>query len=210
MPEGANELIRHAKFDLGQDVTSELELGTVFMTRQQMEKVGPRTYNWGYNPEAGWGTINSGVADFIVLEHAPHTTEDVDPGWKDMFSVPLGMTGAQEFVPMMLDAVNKGRLTLHDVSRLASEAPARRFGIYPRKGTIQIGSDADFSIVDRSIERTLTAADMLTKSGHTSWEGITTKGAAVYTIVRGKAVARNGEIVGSPGYGKFINGTAAA
>lgn len=209
MPAGANEMIRHAKFDLGQDVSSELELGTMFMTREQMEKVGPATYNWGYNAEAGWETIRNGVADFIVLEHAPHTLEEVQPGWQDMFSVPLGMTGAQEFVPMMLNSVNQGRLTLNDVARLTAEAPARRFGIFPRKGVTQIGADADFSIVDMTREVVFTANDMLTKSGHTSWEGMRAKGLATYTIVRGEIVAQDGHIKVGPGFGRFVPGTAA-
>lgn len=210
MPSGANEMIRHAKFDLGQDVSSELELGTLFMTREQMEKVGPATYNWGYDPEAGWETIRNGVADFIVLEHAPHTWEEVQPGWQDMYSVPLGMTGAQEFVPMMLNAVNEGRLTLNQIAQLTAEAPARRFGIYPRKGVIQPGADADFSIVDMKREVVFTKADMLTKAGHTSWEGMKCRGMAAYTIVRGTVVAKDNAIVGEAGYGRFIPGTAAA
>jgi dihydroorotase len=209
MPEGANEMIHHAKFDLGQDVSAELELGTMFMTREQMEKVGPATYNWGYAPESGWKTIKNGVADFIVLEHAPHTYDEVQPGWQDMFSIPLGMTGAQEFVPMMLNAVNEGRLTLNQVARLAAEAPARRFGIFPRKGVTQIGSDADFSIVDMTREVVFTKADMLSKAGHTSWEGMRAKGAATHTIVRGKVVAQDGKLVGERGYGRFVPGTAA-
>ncbi|MGN6768164.1 MAG: dihydroorotase [Rhizobiaceae bacterium] len=210
MPEGANEMIRHAKFDLGQDVSSELELGTLFMTREQMEKVGPATYNWGYNPEAGWETIRNGVADFIVLEHAPHTWEEVQPGWQDMFSIPLGMTGAQEFVPSMLNAVNEGRLTLNQIAKLAAEAPARRFGIYPKKGVIEVGADADFTIADMKREAVFTKADMLSKSGHTSWEGMKVKGLAAYTIVRGEVVAQDGKLKGSQGYGKFVTGTATA
>ena len=210
MPHGANEMIRHAKFELGQDVTAELELGTLFMTQQQMEKVGPYTYNWGYAPEHGWKAIENGVADFIVLEHAPHTREDVEPGWKDMFSVPLGMTGAQEFIPLMINAVNEGKLTLHQVAQKAAEAPARTFGIYPKKGVIQVGSDADFTIIDMSIEGEFRHEDMLTKSAHTSWVGMRTKGAATYGIVRGTVVMQGGKVVGSPGYGKFTPGTAAA
>lgn len=209
MPAGANEMIRHAKFDLGQDVSAELELGTVFMTREQMEKVGPGTYNWGYDPETSLATIKSGVADFIVLEHAPHTLDDVTPGWQDLFSVPLGMTGAQEFIPLMLDAVGKGRFTMNDVARMAAETPARRFGIFPKKGVIQPGSDADFTIVDREREVRFTAADMLSKAGHTSWEGMSAKGAAAWTIVRGETVAKDGKLVGEPGYGRFVPGTAA-
>jgi dihydroorotase len=209
MPEGANEMIRHAKFDLGQDVSAELELGTLFMTGEQMTKIGPGTYNWGYNPEAGWETIRNGVADFIVLEHAPHTWEEVQPGWQDMFSIPLGMTGAQEFVPMMLNAVSEGKLTLNTIAKLAAEAPARRFGIYPRKGTIQVGADADFTIADMKREVLFTKSDMLTRSGYTSWEGMKAKGAAAYSIVRGSIVAKDGKLEGKPGYGQFIPGTAA-
>jgi len=210
MPPGANEMIRHAKFELGQDVTSELELGTLFMTKEQMEKVGPYTYNWGYAPEHGWKAIENGVADFIVLEHAPHTREDVEPGWKDMFSVPLGMTGAQEFIPLMINAVNEGKLTLNQVAQKAAEAPARTFGIYPKKGVIQVGSDADFTILDMTREGEFRHEDMLTKSAHTSWVGMRTKGAATYGIVRGTVVMQDGKVVGAPGYGKFTPGTAAA
>jgi len=210
MPPGANEMIRHAKFELGQDVTAELELGTLFMTREQMEKVGPYTYNWGYAPEHGWKAIDNGVADFIVLEHAPHTREDVEPGWQDMFSVPLGMTGAQEFIPLMINAVNEGKLTLNQVAQKAAEAPARTFGIYPKKGVIQVGSDADFTILDMTREGEFRHEDMLSKSGHTSWVGMRTRGAASYGIVRGTVVMQDGKVVGSPGYGKFTPGTAAS
>src|SRR3546814_16613152 len=109
MPVGAYEMIRHAKFDLGQEVTAELECASMFMTREQKDKVGPYSYNWAHSPAAAWQSIADGVADFLVLEHAPHTREDVEPGWQDTFSVPLGMTGAQAFVPLLLNEVNAGR-----------------------------------------------------------------------------------------------------
>ena len=208
MPPGANEMVHHAKFDLGQDVTTELELGAMLMTREQMQKVGPATYNWAYNAEGNWETIKNGVADFLVLEHAPHTLEEVQPGWDDMFSIPLGMTGAQEFVPMMLNQVNEGRLTLNDVARLTADNPARRFGVYPRKGVTQIGADADFSIVDMKREVIFKRENMLTRSGHSSWEGMKAKGMAAYTVVRGEIVAKDGEVRVDPGFGKFVPGTA--
>ena len=210
MPVGAYELIRHAKFDLGQQVTAELECASMFMTREQMEKVGPYTYNWGHSPEEAWKSVCTGVADILVLEHAPHTREDVEPGWQDTFSIPLGMTGAQEFVPLLMDAVNKGRLTLNDVARFTAEQPARIFGLFPRKGAIQVGSDADFTIVDMHREIVFRHADMLTKSAHTSWEGMRAKGAPVWTIVRGGIVMRDGKVVGEPGHGRFTPGTGAA
>jgi dihydroorotase len=106
--------------------------------------------------------------------------------------------------------VNEGRLTLNQIAQLTAEAPARRFGIYPRKGVIQPGADADFSIVDMTREVVFTKADMLTKAGHTSWEGMKCRGMAAYTIVRGTVVAKDNAIVGEAGYGRFIPGTAAA
>ena len=81
-----------------------------------------------------------------------------------MFSVPLGMTGAQEFVPLMMNAVNQGKLTLNQIARKAAEQPARTFGIYPKKGVIQVGSDADFTIIDMTREGEFRHEDMLSKS----------------------------------------------
>lgn len=208
MPVGAYEMIRHARHELGQAVTAELECGSMFMTAEQIQKVGPYCYNWGHSPEAAWASLRDGVADILVLEHAPHTREDVEPGWQDTFSIPLGMTGAQEFVPLLADAVSRGRLTLADMVRYTCGNPARIFGVFPKKGVIQVGSDADFTILDMKREVVLRAEDMLSKAGHTSWEGMHAVGAPVGAIVRGREVMRDGEVVGEPGWGAFVPGTA--
>jgi dihydroorotase len=209
MPAEANELIRHAKRDLGQDVTAEMETAALFMNREQAEKVGPNAYLWAYNPEAHWSSVRDGTADMLVGEHAPHTFEETKAGWKDNFSVPLGITGAQEFIPLVLNAVNEGRLSLEDVARLCALAPAQRFGLHPRKGAIDVGADADFTIVDMAKENEFRKENMATRSGHTSWEGIRTRGMPVYTVVRGSVVMKNGEIVGRPGSGRFHAGKGA-
>jgi dihydroorotase len=119
------------------------------------------------------------------------------------------MTGAQEFVPLLLNAVNQGHLTLNEVAKHVAEQPARTFGIYPRKGTIQVGSDADFTIVDMDRRVTFRHEDMLTRSGHTSWVGMSAQGMAVYGIVRGRVVMQDGTVTGEPGQGRFMPGTAA-
>ncbi|WP_322881718.1 dihydroorotase [Pandoraea sputorum] len=209
MPPGANELVRQAKAQ-GQDISGEMESATLFMTRAQAEKVGPGAYAWAYAPERHWDAVHDGTADMLVGEHAPHTLEEIAPGWKDNFSVPLGITGAQEFIPLVLNAVNAGKLTLQDVARLCAEAPAKRFGQYPKKGRIQCGADADFTIVDMKQEQTFTVADMHTKAGYTAWEGIHTTGMPVYTIVRGETVMDHGKIVGTPGHGQFHPGIGAS
>ena len=210
MPVGAYELIRHAKFELGQQVTAELETAALFMTKKQALKVGPYAYLWAHSPEEGWNSVKNGVADMLVGEHAPHSRDDVEPGWKDNFSVPLGITGAQEFIPLVLTAVNEGRLRLEDVAKLCAETPARVFGLYPRKGTIQAGADADFTLVDMKKGATFRAAAMHSKTGLTSWEGMRATAMPVYTIVRGRVVMAKGKIVGQPGFGRFTPGVAAS
>lgn len=210
MPVGAYEMLQHAKFDLGQDVSAELETAALFMTREQAERVGPFAYLWAHSAEAGWESLRNGVADMMVGEHAPHTVEEVEPGWEDNFSVPLGITGAQEFIPLVLNAVNEGRLTLEDVVRFCATQPAKRFGLYPRKGSLAVGSDADVTIVDLNREAVFHKEDMHTRSGHTSWEGMRVKGMPIYTIVRGTVVMENGRVRGEAGYGQFTPGIGAA
>ena len=209
MPAEANELMRHAKFDLGQDVTGEMETAALFMTREQADKVGPNAYLWAYNPQAHWAAVHDGVADMLVGEHAPHTFEETLPGWQDNFTVPLGITGAQEFIPLVLNAVNQGKLTLEDVARLCALAPAKRFGVHPRKGSIEVGADADFTIVDMHRPNEFLKENMATRAGHTSWEGLRTKGMPVRTMVRGNTVMKDGKVVAKPGSGRFVPGRAA-
>ncbi|HVO89402.1 MAG TPA: dihydroorotase family protein [Casimicrobiaceae bacterium] len=209
MPAGANELVLHAKRDLGQDVTAELEVASLLMSGAQAEKVGPFAYLWAYAPETNWAALADGTADMLVGEHAPHTVAEVEPGWQDNFSIPLGITGAQEFIPLLLTEVNRGRLSLETLVRMCSEQPAKRFGLYPRKGSLEVGADADLTIVDMRKSKTLTRNDMHTRSGHTSWEGIEVQGMPVHTIVRGETVVRDGTVVGRPGHGRFTPGQAA-
>ncbi|MEP6609039.1 MAG: amidohydrolase family protein [Burkholderiaceae bacterium] len=208
MPVEANELMRHAKFELGQDVTGEMETAALFMTREQADKVGPNAYLWAYQPQEHWAAVRSGVADMLVGEHAPHTFEETLPGWQDNFGVPLGITGAQEFIPLVLNAVNQGKLTLEDVARLCALAPAKRFGQHLRKGAITVGADADFTVVDMNKSNEFRKEDMATRSGHTSWQGMQTKGMPVRTIVRGNTVMKDGVVVSKPGSGRFVPGRA--
>src|SRR3546814_18314745 len=113
------------------------------------------------------------------------------------------MTGAQEFVPLLLNAVNEGRLTLHQVADHAAERPARTFGMFPRKGVVQIGADADLTVVDMNRKVEFRHEDMLSKAGNTSWVGMKAKGAAAWGIVRGAVVMQAGKVLSEPGSGKI-------
>ena len=92
---------------------------------------------------------------------------------------------------------------------LPQRRPRGCSAFFPRKGVIQVGTDADFTLVDMAAETEFTAADMLTKSAHTSWEGMRAKGVPTHTIVRGEVVMRNGTVTGAQGHGRFVPGTAA-
>jgi dihydroorotase-like cyclic amidohydrolase len=172
-------------------------------------KIGPRTYLFARNPEKAWESIHSGLADVLVLEHAPHTREEIELGWKDNFSSPLGVIGIQEFLPLMLNEVNNGQLSLEKLVTLTSDNPSRIFGIYPKKGTIQVGSDADLTLVDMNQEMMLSSEKSYSKSGWTAFDGVRVKGVPTHTIVRGRVVYEEGKITGSPGMGKFVPGAAS-
>ena len=208
MPEGHYDLIARARQN-GQPVYSELEASAILIPKEMANVIGPKMCQFSVNPKLAWEHINSGQADVLVFEHAPHTAEEISKGWTDNFSSPLGMIGAQEFIPMMLNEVNKGSLSLERLVYLTSEHPARIFGIYPKKGAILPGSDADMTIVDMGLRKVLTARDSYSKSGWTTFEGIEVQGVPTHTIVRGTLVSENGKILVDPGFGQFVPGVGA-
>ena len=161
-----------------------------------------------------WEAIEKGVIDMIASDHAPHTAAEKSlPLWEPLTSspeqifrsVPAGLSGVETSVPLMLNEVNKGTLTINDYARLASEAPAKIWNIYPQKGNLLPGADADITIVDMNIKKTIRAGELHSKSKTSPYDGMETQGFPVATIVRGKFVMRNGELTGGKGYGNLIN-----
>jgi dihydroorotase len=138
-----------------------------------------------------WAGIANGVVDVLGSDHAPHTREEKDHPYPGSHS---GMTGVQTLVPVMLDHVNAGRLSLERFVDLSSAGPARIFNI-ARKGRIATGFDADLTIVDMSRRETITNNWIASKAGWTPYDGVTVTGWAVGTIVRGTKVMWQGELV---------------
>jgi dihydroorotase len=138
-----------------------------------------------------WAGVDAGIVDVLGSDHAPHTIEEKQ---KPYPSSPSGMTGVQTLVPIMLDHVNAGRLTLERFVDLSSAGPARIFNI-ARKGRIATGYDADLTIVDLSSRETITNAWIASKSGWTPYDGVNVQGWPVGTILRGKKVMWQGELV---------------
>jgi len=204
---GGLEMARRAKEE-GRQVSVEVNPWALFLgSWENVEKLGPYCLGFWvpeHHVEALWKGIEDGTVDLIGTDHAPHTKEEKDIGWKDMWKSPGGEPQIQDYLKLFLTAVNEGKLTLDKLVRITSYNPARIFGVYPRKGVIQVGSDADLTIVDMKREETITNETTYTRVGWTPYHGRKVKGAPVYTIVRGKVVMQDGKVVGKPGGGEFI------
>jgi dihydroorotase len=143
--------------------------------------------------------INSGLVDVLGSDHAPHTLEEKAKLYPQS---PSGMTGVQTLLPMMLNHVNNGKLTLERLVDLTSHGPQRIFNL-AGKGRIMEGYDADFSIVDLNRSETISDKWIESRSQWTPYHGVRVKGWPVGTIIRGRIVMWAGEIL-SPAHGQPV------
>jgi len=182
------------------------DVATVEVTPQHLTLEGPAAYERlkglaQMNPPirdarhvAGlWHGIEQGVADVLGSNHAPHTLEEKARPYP---ASPSGMPGVQTLVPVMLTHVANGRLSLDRFIDLTSHGANRVFGI-AGKGRMAEGYDADLTIVDLKAKHVIRHADMASRCGWTPFDGFEATGEAVATIVRGRVVMKDGELVGS-------------
>jgi allantoinase len=205
--EGLNEIER-AKLH-GIMVTTEVCPHHLVFYRDDMNRLGPRSK---MNPPlrtkedraALWSGLLRGIIDMTVSDHAPCPIEKKEAGKEDIREAWSGVDGIQMILRVLLsEGINKGRLSYGKLLRIASRNPARIFGLYPKKGTLQIGSDADFVILDPSREEKITADLMFSKCGWTLYEGMIMRGAPVMTFVRGIQIFGEGKILTKPGQSEF-------
>jgi allantoinase len=214
-PEGV-AMVRRARA-LGVDATAETCPHYLYLTDDDIAERGA----WvtcappmrGRDAMEGMRDLVAG-GDILTVgsDHGP-----VDPALKERGSNNIlngqpGMPGNETMVPLMLNLVAEGRLTLERLAELSAAAPARLYGLYPRKGAIVVGSDADFTIVDPDHAWTISQAGLIGKSGWTPYEGLAVRGRVAKTIIRGRVAAENGRIVSETGHAAFIPraGSAAA
>jgi dihydroorotase len=138
-----------------------------------------------------WWGVAAGVADVLGSDHAPHTLEEKAKPYPES---PSGMTGVQTLVPIMLDHVAAGRLSIERFVDLSSAGPARLFGI-AAKGRIAVGYDADLTVVDLKRRETIRNDWIASKCGWTPYDGVSVTGWPVGTVVRGQRVMWEGELV---------------
>lgn len=149
--------------------------------------------------EGIWAGVQNGVADILGSDHAPHLREEKD---KPYPASPSGMTGVQTLVPIMLDHVNAGRLSLERFVDMTSHGPQRLFNL-AGKGRIAVGYDADLTIVDLKRRETITNDWIASKAGWTPYDGVTVTGWPVGTVLRGHKVMWQGELI-TPSQGQPI------
>ncbi|WP_290818045.1 allantoinase AllB [Halovivax sp.] len=155
-----------------------------------------------------WAAFEDGAIDCVATDHAPHTDEEklVDDPFGNTWDAISGFVGLETEVPVMLTFVAEGRLSLEEWVYRHSTRPAQVWGMYPRKGSLQIGTDADFTIVDPDLEWTLEDRhDLHSKNCVTPFEGESFTGKAVATVVRGEVVYEDGEVVGESGFGTRVD-----
>jgi dihydroorotase len=149
-----------------------------------------------------WDALNNKTIDMLASDHAPHLAREKSlPVWE----APAGLSGVETMVPLMLNEVNKGRLSINDFVRLLSATPAKIWGIYPQKGSLQTGADADFTVVDMNKKQKIIACESHSKSKTSAYDGIETQGAPVAAIIRGKFVVKDGCLTGTKGFGKLVS-----
>ena len=159
---------------------------------------------------ACWEGLQQGVFSLFSSDHCPFRYDDphgklVPKGRTSFRWVPNGIPGVETRLPILSsEGVGKGRISLNEFVALTATNHARTYGLYPKKGTIAVGSDADIAIWDTAREVTISQSLMHGGSDYTPYEGLRVKGWPVSTLVRGAFVVRDGELVGREGAGRYI------
>jgi dihydroorotase len=156
------------------------------------------------NQEPLWNALTDGTIDLIATDHAPHTPEEKTRN--DIWAVDCGFPGVETQMPLMLNEVNNGRLSISDYVRKSAFNPARIFGLYPHKGAIAPGSDADIALVDLGRDHIINDSDLQSRSKISPWNGRRIKGLPVHTLVRGRFVMKNRTLMeGARGWGRSVH-----
>jgi dihydroorotase (multifunctional complex type) len=200
------DLVRRER-ELGAPLTIESCPQYFYLDEEDVRKHGPTRK---FTPPARetpagdlmWERLTKGQIDLVSTDHAPSTLEQ--KFGSDIWDCPFGLPGVETTLTMLLDAVAQGKLTLERLVQAYSETPARLLGLYPRKGAIRAGADADIVLVDTEQEHVLKNENIVSKAGWTPYDGRRVKGRPVMTFLRGTTVAEKGEVVAEAGGGRFV------
>jgi dihydropyrimidinase len=213
--EGA-DVIRRARAD-GVKIFGETCTQYLVLTNEATQKSGLEGAKWMCSPplrseadqEALWQALARGDLQVVSSDHAPYRFDasgklaaGPNPTFKEIAN---GLPGVQARLPVLFDAmVTRGRLSLAAFVELTSTAPARIYGLYPKKGVLAVGSDADVAIWDAKKTVRLAADIMRDRTGYTPYEGMTVTGWPQVVLSRGRVVVRDGALHAAPGSGHFL------
>ena len=207
------DAVRRAKAR-GIKVTCEVNHWALFLGHwEQIERLGPYVLSYWVPDdarEAVWEGLNDGTIDMLSSDHAPHTREEKEVGWTEMWKAHTGTPGIQYQLPLLLDAVKQGKLTLERAVELTASAPAATFGLAATKGSIAVGQDADLVVIDPDRRTTITNESDLSRCGWTPYDGHEMTTAVDTTVLRGSVIYAGGEVLGKPGDGKMATAAVAA
>lgn len=141
------------------------------------------------NQDPIWQALANGTIDMIATDHAPHAAEEKTRD--DIWTVDCGFPGVETQMPLMITEAKRRGASLSDYVRWSSENPAKRWGLFPRKGALQVGSDADIAIVDTDQTWTIDDAKLQSRAKITPWHGKEAKALPIHTLVRGKFVMKD-------------------
>ncbi len=155
--------------------------------------------------EALWAGLADGSVDTLGSDHAPWRLADKLDESLDVTTARQGVADLETMLPMLFSAgVSTGRISLHRFVSLTSTSPARLFGLYPRKGTIAVGSDADLLVLDPQLRRTIDGSSMRSRAGYSAYDGREICGWPRFTISHGDVLLEDGQVLAKPGRGQWL------
>jgi dihydropyrimidinase len=170
-----------------------------------LAKVGP-PLRQPEDREAMWQAVHDGTIDVIGSDAAGYRRQGKEPLWSDIFRAPYGLPGVETLLPVVYDeGISHGRTHLCRLVQLTSENPARIFGLYPRKGVLAPGADADLVLFDPMEAHHIAAAKLHLNADYTLYEGRHCLGMPVLTMQRGQILMQNGALTGRLGSGQYLS-----
>lgn len=204
------DVVRHAK-RVGAPVTAETCPHYLWCTEDDLAHAGPfgvinPPIRSAADRDALWEALADGTLDVIATDHAPFSSPEKEAAIGNVLEAPPGHPGLETLLPLLMTAVDEGRLSIERVVELVCERPARMFDLYPFKGVIAPGSDADITIYDRRERRVIRRGEGESRAADCNalFDGVEVVGRVHATIVNGGVAYLDGAIVGEPGLGRIV------
>ncbi len=191
----------------------QAETCTHYLTFDDSVFGGPDAWRFGITPpirdaasqQSLWDGIQTGFLSAVGSDHCAYGSDQKAVGREDFTKLPFGAPGIDARLPLLWSrGVSDGRISIQDFVRISATQPARALGMYPRKGVLLPGSDADLVVIDPSVEWSFPVPTPGNGSDYSLYSGIPLKGKPTLTMVRGRVVAKDGVAVGQPGHGTFV------